>query len=111
MVESGLRRLLGHLGITEKPKEPPPPATRLMRVPEADSHAYAPQPGLFEPATGLGDNVRAGDLCGHVHFVDDPARAPAECRYAGAGMVICTRRFGRVERGDCVAHLAVDGPG
>jgi len=111
VVESGLARLLGHLGITEKPKEPPPKPSRRMRVPEANSHAYAPQPGLFEPATTLGDTVKAGDLCGRVHFVDDPARAPAECRYPGAGMVICARRFGRVERGDCVAHLAVDEAG
>ena len=110
VVESGLRRLLGHLGITAKPNEPPPKPSRRMRVPEVNSHAYAPAPGLFEPACVLGDTVRAGDLCGVVHFVDDPAREPEECRWRGGGMVICTRRYGRVERGDCVAHLAVDEP-
>jgi predicted deacylase len=111
VVEAGLRRLLGHLGIAEPPKEPPPPPSRRMRVPAKDGHVYAPAPGLFEPATVLGDTVEAGDLCGRVHFVDDPARAPVEARFKGAGMVICKRRFGRVERGDCVAHLAVDEPG
>jgi predicted deacylase len=111
VVEAGLRRLLAHLGIIEKPREPPPRPSRRMTVTKTDAYAYAPQPGLFEPAAALGDDVEAGDLCGRVHFVDDPAREPVECRFAGAGMVVCTRRFGRVERGDCVAHLAVDEPG
>ena len=30
------------------------------------------------------------------------------CFFRTAGMVICKRHFGRVERGDCVAHLATD---
>ncbi len=41
-----------------------------------------------------------------VHFVDDPARPPVPAYFRRAGRVICTRHFGRVERGDCLAHLA-----
>jgi hypothetical protein len=30
------------------------------------------------------------------------------CFFRTSGMVICKRHYGRVERGDCVAHLATD---
>ncbi|MBM3511806.1 MAG: deacylase [Alphaproteobacteria bacterium] len=108
-VERGLRRLLVHLGIAEKPKAWAQAAMpRRLSVPGQDWFVYAPEPGLFEPATDLGENVRKGQLCGHVHFVDNPARAPVPCHFKEDGMVVCKRHFGRVERGDCVAHLAVD---
>lgn len=109
MVERGLRRQLVAMGIMEKPKnwsELPPP--RRASVPGDAWHVFAPEPGLFEPATDLGENVRKGQLCGHVHFVDNPARAPVPCHYREDGFVVCRRHYGRVERGDCVAHLAVD---
>lgn len=109
MVESGLRRFLAHAGVLkdEKPAPPARPA-RLMEVKSRDYYVYAPEPGLFEPAVALGAEVKAGQPCGQVHFVDNPARAPVACNFRTSGMVICQRHFGRVERGDCVAHLATD---
>ena len=91
-----------------------PPAatpTRLIQVPGREYFVYAPEPGLFEPAVRLGDLVEAGQEAGQVHFVDNPARPPVPCHFKAAGTVICKRRFGRVERGDCVFHLAIDHPG
>ena len=52
--------------------------------------------------------MKKGQLCGLVHFVDNPGRAPEACHYDRDGMVICKRHYGRVERGDCVVHLATD---
>jgi len=111
MVERGLRRHLMNMGIVEKPKDwaaAPPP--RRVIVPGQGWFVYAPEPGLFEPAVDLGQTVKKGQLCGHVHFVDNPARAPVPCHFREEGVVICKRHFGRVERGDCVSHLAVDEP-
>ena len=110
MVERGLRNVLAHAGIIEKRSAPGDfdGPTRLMQIRSRDYYVYAEEAGLFEPAVELGDNVRAGDLCGHVHFVDNPGRLPEACHFVGDGMVICKRHFGRVERGDCVAHLATD---
>ncbi len=109
MVERGLRGFLAHAGVLagEKPSPPAKPA-RLMEVKSRDYYVYAPEPGLFEPFVELGAEVKAGQPCGQVHFVDNPARAPAACSFRASGMVICQRHFGRVERGDCVAHLATD---
>lgn len=108
MVSRGARRLLTHLGIVEPAREPQPSATRLVAVPSRDYFVYAPEPGLFEPAVELGQTVKAGELCGEVHFIDNPGRAPAPCFFKADGFVICKRHLGRVERGDCVSHLAVN---
>ncbi len=108
MVSKGIARLLAHMGIVEAKSAPPAGATRLVAVPGPDYFVYAPEPGLFEPATELGDVVQAGQLCGHVQFVDNPAREPVPCHFKTGGFVVCKRHLGRVERGDCVAHLAVD---
>ena len=107
-VEQGLWRLLKHLEIWDGPTSPAS-STRYMNVPGIDYHVHAPDHGLFEPATNLGDWVKAGDLCGQVHFVDNPMRPPVPCFFKRDGMVICQRHLARVERGDCVAHQVIDG--
>ncbi len=107
-VEQGLWRMLKHMGIWDGPTQAAP-ATRYMSIPGIDYHVHAPDAGVFEPATNLGDWVKAGDLCGHVHFVDDPMRTPVPCYFKRDGMVICQRHPARVERGDCVAHQVVAG--
>ena len=110
IIGRGLRNLLAHAGILDaaEPAVDCAGPSRLMEVKSRDYYVYAPEPGLFEPAVELGDNVRRGDLCGEVHFVDNPARPPERCHFDTDGMVICKRHYGRVERGDCVVHLATD---
>jgi len=53
-VEQGLWRLLKHLEIWDGPTSPAS-STRYMNVPGIDYHVHAPDHGLFEPATNLGD--------------------------------------------------------
>jgi predicted deacylase len=79
-----------------------------VEVSSRDHYVYATEPGLLEPSVDLGAEVQKGQLAGLVHFVDNPAREPVPCYFRRSGMVICQRHFGRVERGDCVAHLATD---
>jgi predicted deacylase len=107
LVERGIRRVLAHAGIIEGSDAPPKEGeTRLLEVGDRDYFALAPDAGLFEFAVVIGEEVVAEQLCGHVHFVDDPARPPVPAHFRRAGTVVCTRHFGRVERGDCLAHLA-----
>jgi predicted deacylase len=108
MVERGLLNLLRHVGVVDGKPELPATPTRLMNVGGRNDYVYAPEPGLFEPFVELGAWVKAGQPCGQVHFVDNPGRPAELCHFRNAGMVICQRHFGRVERGDCVAHLAND---
>ena len=110
IVEQGLKNLLAHAGIIEASRAVGlfSGPSRLMEIKSRDYYVYASEAGLFEPAVELGDSVRQGQLCGKVYFVDNPGRAPEACYFDGDGMVICKRHFGRVERGDCVVHLATD---
>src|SRR4029077_14506104 len=71
-------------------------------------YVYAPDPGLFEPLVELGDEVTAGTPAAFIHPHDTPWRAPAIAAFGRAGTVICKRVPGRVERGDCLFHLAAD---
>ena len=111
IVERGVARLLAHAGIIESAPEPSRIPTRLVEVKGRGYYAYAQEPGVFEPAAELGDVVSEGQLCGQVYFPDNPARSPQPVHFKAGGIVICKRHFGRVDRGDCVAHLATDWSG
>ncbi len=108
MLEGGVRRFLAFTGIMADAPEPEPRETRLIEVSSRDHYVYANEAGLLEPLVDLGADVRAGDVAGRIHFIDNPAREPVVCHFRRAGMVVCQRHFGRVERGDCVAHLGTD---
>lgn len=105
LVQQAVTRLLAFFGLTGTLPDPLP-KPRTLYIPGPEAYVYAPEPGVFEPATNLSDLVQSGDLCGHVLFPDNPGRAPLPVAFEGAGEVVCKRHPGRVERGDCVAHLA-----
>ncbi|MCB2028640.1 MAG: succinylglutamate desuccinylase/aspartoacylase family protein, partial [Rhodoferax sp.] len=81
---------------------------RMIEVSSREHYVYANEAGLLEPLVDLGAEVQAGDPAGRIHFIDNPGREPVTCHFRRAGMVVCQRHFGRVERGDCVAHLGTD---
>jgi predicted deacylase len=108
IAEGGIRRVLAKLGVLAEAPAPSGPPTRLMQVRGQDYYCYAPEPGLFEPLVDLGDEVAAGTPAGVIHCQDTPWRAPALAHFSRAGTVICKRVPGRVERGDCLYHLATD---
>jgi predicted deacylase len=105
LVQQAVDRLLAYFGACGTlPTNLPEP--QVMHIFGPNAYVYAPEPGVFEPATELGDHVKPGDLCGHVLFPDNPSRVPVPVYFRGEGDVVCKRHPGRVERGDCVAHLA-----
>ncbi len=108
VVLRGIENALRHLGILSAPGAPKPVNSRRMEIPSNDFYVFATEGGLFEPQAELGDMVRAGDPCGIIHFVDNPAREPVVARFRTDGLLVCRRHPARVERGDCLAHLARD---
>jgi hypothetical protein len=106
IAEAGIRRVLAKLGVLEKAPPPGDPPPRLMQVTGQDYYCYAPEPGLFEPLVELGAEVGLGTPAGAVHPHDTPWREPAIATFSRAGTVVCKRVPGRVERGDCLYHLA-----
>jgi predicted deacylase len=112
ILERAIQNVLAHAGcISSGPTPAEAAVTRLMEMRNPDYFCLAPDEGLFEPFVELGQAVTAGQECGKVHFVDNPAREPVATRFRASGMVISKRHLGRVERGDCVAHLATDREG
>ena len=108
-VERGLANLLAAAGAL--PGRAVAKATEPMRPMHCEGealYAFAPDYGVFVPAVSLGCEVAAGDPAGEVHSLEHPERAPQSVRFRAAGLVCCLRAMGRVEPGDCLAHLAVD---
>ena len=101
----GTRRWLAHIGLLEPEPAPPALPTRFLRIRNRRDFVAAPMDGLFEPRVGLGDEVKAGDIAGIVHPVDDPEREGAELRFASDGVVMCRRVPARTLRGDYLFHV------
>jgi len=118
LVRAGVIRCLTHLGVLRNPSkfhiDDPAPKTRFIELPYESYeinrryYVFSPDAGLFEPFHRLGDEIETGQDLGRIHFVDDPMREPAIARFSMSGLMVCKRHSGRVERGDCLAHLATD---
>jgi predicted deacylase len=109
IVEQGLERLLGILGITgAKAVSARQGGSRLLRVEGTQHYLFASVGGIFEPTFALGDEVRAGQLAGRIHDPRRPNAAPADVHFEANGLAICIRTLARVEAGDCLGHLASD---
>ncbi|MCC6719765.1 MAG: succinylglutamate desuccinylase/aspartoacylase family protein [Acetobacteraceae bacterium] len=105
LVDGAVRRLLAFFGATDTRFDPLPPP-QIMHVFGPRAYVYAPDAGVFVPAARLGAVVAEGALCGELLFPENPGRAPIPLHFEAAGEVVCQRHPARVERGDCLAHLA-----
>jgi predicted deacylase len=109
IVERGLRNVLVHVGILPKRMRIKGEAvTRVVEVGGAEYFNYAPESGVFEPVADLGDEVKAGQLAGRIHFPETPWAPSVPFHFARAGVVLCKRIPGRTVRGDCLFHLGSD---
>ena len=108
IAERGVRRVLHYLGSAPGFSPAPLDASRPMEVGGDEYYTYSPEAGLWEPLVELGDEVHAGQPAAAVHFPDTPWREPATVAFRRSGLVVCKRVPGRVQRGDCLFHLASD---
>ncbi len=108
----GCLNILKHLGVIEGTPETTQkdgsPGTRHMMVEGRDRYAFAPAAGIFEPVNLVGEEVRAGEPAGWLHFVEDVDHPPLEVRYASDGILWMSAGPGRVARGDTVAVVMSD---
>jgi predicted deacylase len=112
VTEHGIARTLLAAGsIASLPEGVPSEApTRYAEIRGEEHFVWARDVGLFEPLVSLGDEVVAGQPAAAVHFPETPWREPVVMPFIGDGLVVCQRIPGRVERGDCLFHLASDWP-
>lgn len=108
----GIDNILKHMGIIEGAPETAQrdgsPRTRHMMVRDPASYVFAPKGGLFEPCHQVGDEVRAGQTAGYIHFIEDIDTPPIELRYAKDGLIWMSAGPGRITRGDAVAVVMED---
>jgi predicted deacylase len=106
--ERGMRRLLNFIGMLPGYTPDPPRGMRLMEMKSIDYFVYARDEGLFEPYVDLLDEVKSGQAAGAIHHPETPWIEPTISYFEHDGIAICERIPGRVERGDCLFHLATD---
>jgi len=109
VVEEGLAGFLDAIGVL--PRGGPAPArrpTRRMEMKGAAHYIFAPCAGMFEPRFRLGDEVKAGQIAGHIHDPQMPWREPLPIAFKGDGLALCIRTLPLVQAGDCLGHLASD---
>jgi predicted deacylase len=109
----GLLHLMGYTGVLNGKLVPdaPPAQARLMSIDRQTHYVYARHRGIWEPLVELGEEVQTGQLAALIHFPDEPLREPQLVVFEGRGQVVCKRAIARVERGDCLYHLATVRPG
>lgn len=96
LCRTGLRRLLGHLGVT--PHAPPEPIEpQLIDVRPEECYVLAETEGLFEPMAQLGEIVAAGALVARLHRLETE---PLPILARTAGVVMAHRSLARSAAGD-----------
>lgn len=111
LAEGGLLRLLHHVGLLKaEPAGPKPAPIRFMHRVPANEYVFAQssERGLFEPYVGLGEEVRADQVVGMIHFPTAPWKEPEPVVATAGGMVVSRRITARTGLGDCVFALARD---
>ncbi len=106
IARTGIRRCLAAAGLTD-PFSGRAANSRLMVV-QPEHFVRAPHRGAFAPAVGLGDQVEAGDIVGHMHDLERFGRAAEPVHATGSGIMLCRRIPARAAPGDVLMHLAQD---
>ena len=108
IAQSGLHRVLRHLGMVPGLEVEASTGTRIVEVGGSDYFVYSTERGLVEPLVAPGDEVFAGQAAARIHFPDTPWRDAETVHFERSGLVLCKRVPGRTERGDCLFHLGTD---
>lgn len=109
ITERGVRNVMKHCGIMAgKPELGAYGKSRVMTVPGFDCYVFAPKDGIFEPAHDLGATVKAGEVAGWLHLIEDPAAPPLTLKYESAGFLWCVRGEARLRAGDPACVIGRD---
>ncbi|WP_299871895.1 succinylglutamate desuccinylase/aspartoacylase family protein [uncultured Sulfitobacter sp.] len=105
--EAGLMRVLRHVGVVQGQVEALP-APRKVEITSAEHSLYAPGEGVFDRRAQAGQDVKAGDIAGTLHYVLEPRRPSEVIAFAHDGMVLAHTNRGYVQRGDMLMMVVRD---
>lgn len=109
IAETGVRNVLAHVGmLAEAPRSLEARGMapmELLEVPGPGHYYPAPERGVYESTSELGDAVCKGDPLGRLHPLD-LLREPQTIHARQSGIALGRRSPGIAERGDCLAVVA-----
>lgn len=113
IADRGVRNMLRHFGLTKGLPDPDAASdgraeTRLMGTPDGDCFVVGRHFGLYEPLVDLGEPVKAGQPIGAIHDFEVTGTDPAVYHARRDGILYCRHVPGLIQRGDCLAVIAVD---
>ena len=110
LAASGLENVLRHTGVLAGEVETRAslglPEQRLLMATDLDNYLLAPESGLFETMVDLGQEVRAGETVGRIHFLERPDREPEPILARTDGVVCVVRAIATTDQGDNVLVVA-----
>jgi N2-acetyl-L-2,4-diaminobutanoate deacetylase len=104
----GLRNLLAHIGARHDANATPPQQSRsrLIALSRAEQYVGAPSAGRFAPQRWLEDEVRAGEVLGHIHPLDDPMAEPEAIVARSDGLIAAVASAGVQRAGAALFFVA-----
>ena len=104
----GLRNVLAHIGVRPDREATRPEQSRsqLLALSRKEHYVPAPATGRLAPARWLGDEVRAGEVLGHIHPLEEPLSSPVPIPALCDGMVAAVASIGVQEQGGSVFFVA-----
>jgi len=106
ITERGIRNVMIQQGLLKGKMDLP--AEQPLTIAATDPADYIPAPvdGLYESFLEVGEEVKAGEAIGQVHFPEQGNRPPEPVIARSSGILICRRGPGVAAQGDCVATIA-----
>jgi N-alpha-acetyl-L-2,4-diaminobutyrate deacetylase len=98
----GLTNVLRHVGVLEGEVERRDPPGTILDGRDPRNYVFAPETGLWETFVDPGDEVRAGQPVGQIHFIERVDREPEVVLAPLAGVAVVVRAFGATDQGDSV---------
>jgi predicted deacylase len=111
-VHVGVQNVLRHYQLLDgaveriEPERATPP--RFVQAPSLDDYRPCPRTGLWEPVLLPGADVRAGDLIGRLHDLEEYPSPALEIRAHRDGVLIASYRGARCTRGLTLFVIAED---
>ncbi|MNV95178.1 Succinylglutamate desuccinylase / Aspartoacylase family protein [compost metagenome] len=79
---------------------------QLLELNSHEQNIFATRRGWFEPAVDLGAEVRAGDIAGYYHDLNQLGAEEEVLRFRVSGIVISRRLHTDCESGDSLIQVA-----
>lgn len=106
ITERGIRNVMIQQGLLEGELDLPSEPPQTIAATDPADYIPAPDDGLYESFYEVGEEVKAGEPIGQLHFPERGDRPPEPVIARSSGILICRRGPGETAQGDCVATIA-----